>query len=261
MKISIITVSFNSEKTISDTIESVLNQTFKNIQYVIVDGNSTDNTVNIIKSYENTFKKNNIDFSWISENDDGLYDAMNKGINIANGDVVGILNSDDFYYDNNVLSDINDTFINEQIDCLYGKLKYVEEDNVDKITRIYDPKMYESGLFEKSWTPGHPTFYCKKEKYDKYGLYRTDFIIASDQELMYRFLENFKIKPYYMDRFIVTMREGGISQRGFKNLFIIIRELKDSINSNGGKFNTFKYVFYKLLKVKQIFLRKRENKV
>lgn len=258
MKVSIITVCYNSDKTIKDTIESVLSQTYKNIEYIVIDGKSTDATVSILESYNSVFSKKNIGFKWISEQDSGLYDAMNKGIKCATGDIVGILNSDDFYYDNNVVKDIVDKFLVGDIDCTFGKLLYVKEDDINYITRVYAPKEYKSGLFEKSWTPAHPTFYCKRNIYLKLGLYRTDFIITSDQELMYRYLEKYKIKSLYMDRFIIKMREGGISHRGLKNLIIVIREIKESIVSNGGNFNLFKYMFFKLLKIKQLRLRKNK---
>lgn len=254
MKISVITVSYNSENTIKDTIESVLEQTFRDIEYIVVDGLSNDGTIDIVKSYEDQFRSKGISFKWISEKDNGLYDAINKGIKIATGDVIGILNSDDFYLDNMVLNDIAGSF-NSNIDCTYGNLVYVKADNTDIVCRRWVSKDFKKGLFEKSWTPAHPTFYCKKSIYEKYGLYRTDFTIASDVDLMYRFLDTNNIRSRYIDRVFIKMRAGGVSNRGFKSTLTIIKELSISINENGGKFNILKYMFYKLLKIKQIIFK------
>lgn len=255
MKITIITVSYNSEKTIRDTINSVLSQSSKQIEYIIVDGLSTDNTVDIIKSYEDDFKKNEISFHWISEKDNGLYDAINKGIGLATGDIVGILNSDDFYIDNNVVDNIINSFNEHAIDCVYGNLLYVKSDDTNIITRTWKSKSFNKGLFEKSWTPAHPTFYCKKELYDKFGTYRTDFEIAADVELMYRFLDVHNSKSLYLGMDFIKMREGGISNRGIKSTITITKELKKSITENGGNFNVFKYLFFKSLKIKQLFVK------
>lgn len=252
MKVTVITVSYNSENTIRDTIESVLSQSYKNVEYLIVDGGSKDRTVEIIKSYENQFE-NEKDFKWISEKDDGLYHAINKGIDMASGDIVGILNSDDFYSDQDVLSDIVSNFIND-VDCIYGNLVYVKTENTDIICRKWKSKSFKKGLFEKSWTPAHPTFYCRKEIYDKFGVYRTDFNIASDVDLMYRFLDKYEVKSLYIDRLMVKMRAGGVSNRGLKSTITIIKELRISIKENGGNFNIFKYILFKLLKIKQLVM-------
>lgn len=254
MKISVITVSFNSEETIKDTIRSVYKQDYHDIEYIAVDGKSSDNTVNIIKHYESLFKESKKQFRWVSEKDGGIYDAMNKGIGMVTGDVVGILNSDDYFYDNMVLSDIATQFKKRNIDCLYGDLIYVEP-QTKKVTRKWKSKKYRVGLFEKSWAPAHPTFYCKKDIYEELGLYRTDFKIAADVELMYRYIEKHKIKSYYFDRFMVVMRQGGVSNRGLKSTYIATREMQKAFQDNGEKLNLVKYLFFKSLKVRQYFLK------
>ncbi len=254
MKISIVTVSYNSEKTIRDTLESVYNQSYQDIEYIIVDGNSKDETLNIIKEYETIFQKSKKHFLWISEKDKGIYDAINKGIKMASGDIVGILNSDDYFYDTEVIFDIANKFDKEKTDCLYGNIIYIDSDT-RKTVRKWISREFESGLFEKSWTPGHPSFYCKKSIYDCLGLYRTDFKIAADVELMYRFIEKNHIKSFYYDRYIVTMRQGGVSSSGLQSTITITKEMKTAFEENGGNFNLFKYLFYKGLKIKEFLVK------
>ncbi len=253
MKISVVTVSYNSEKTIRDTLESVFSQTHDETEYIIIDGKSTDKTIEIIKEHELKFENINTEFRWISEEDNGIYDAINKGIKMATGDVIGILNSDDYYSDDSVLEDIEEVFIKENCDCLYGNLKYIEP-ITEKVIRNWKSRSFENGLFEKSWTPAHPTFYCKKSIYEKYGLYRIDFKIAADVELMYRFLQKNHISNYYLDRYLVTMRQGGVSSSGLKSTITITKEMIKAFKDNGNHLNLAKYLFYKGLKIKEFFI-------
>ncbi len=185
MKISIITISYNSETTIRDTIQSILNQTYKEIEYIIIDGCSNDNTLNIIKEYEPAFKGC---MKWISEPDNGIYDAMNKGIDLATGDVVGILNADDLYKDNTALKSIADAFEQHNVDCVYGNLEFVNANNIEKVTRTWIGSPYQAGAFQKGWHPAHPTFYCKREFFDSLGGFDLSFPISADFELMLRFI-------------------------------------------------------------------------
>ncbi|MEH7225237.1 glycosyltransferase family 2 protein [Bacillus sp. JJ1566] len=253
MKVSVITVSYNSEKTIEETIKSVKNQSYEDIEYILVDGKSNDSTIDIIKKYESFFKNTTKDYRWISEKDSGIYDAINKGIKLATGDVIGILNSDDFFCENSVIADIVDCFKSNNIDCLYGNMVYINAET-RKVKRRWISREFNNGLFEKSWTPGHPTFYCKSGLYHEYGLYRTDFKIAADVELMYRFLVNHNINSYFMNKYMVVMRQGGVSSSGLKSTLTITKEMKKAIEENGGNFNLAKYLFYKALKIKEFLL-------
>jgi glycosyltransferase len=212
MKVSIITVVYNNKNTIKDAIESVLNQTYKNIEYIIIDGGSTDGTVDIIKSYGDKIDK------FISEKDNGIYDAMNKGLKLATGDIVGILNSDDFYASNDVIERVVKEFIEKKVDSVYGDLVYVNAKNTDKIVRYWKSKPFKEGLFQKGWHPAHPTFFVKKEIYDKYGVFNLNFKIAADYELMLRFLEKHKISSSYIPEVFVKMRVGGESNQSIKNI-------------------------------------------
>jgi len=253
MRISVITVCFNSQNTIADTLESVLNQSYDNIEIIVVDGKSSDDTVSIIERYESLFNKARRSYRWISEDDTGIYDAINKGIRLATGDIIGILNSDDYFYDHDVVADIVDQFKSQQIDCLYGNLVYVNSKRM--VTRRWISRGFVDGLFEKSWTPGHPTFYCRKEVYKIYGLYKTDYKIAADVELMYRFLVKHKVNCYYLNRYFVVMRQGGVSSQGLQSTITITREVRKAIGDNGGKFNLARYLFYKALKMREIVAR------
>ena len=250
MKFSIITVSLNSLDTIEDCIKSVVNQSYKNIEYIIIDGGSTDGTLDIIRKYASK-----ISF-WITEKDNGIYDAMNKGIELTTGDVVGFLNSDDMFYDSRVVERIVNAF-EKDIDCIYGNLIYISRSNIKKITRRWISNEFKEGLFEKSWTPAHPTFYCRKKVYDRYGAYRLDFNIASDVELMYRFLQKYRLRSKFINYYIVKMRNAGVSNRGLKSIVIITKEMKRAIKENGGNFNLLKYLFFKLLKIRQVLFKNR----
>jgi glycosyltransferase involved in cell wall biosynthesis len=247
MLVSILTVTLNSHLTIEDTIKSILGQTYKNIEYIIIDGGSTDGTLDIVNKYKGRISK------VISEPDKGIYDGMNKGIKLAAGDVVGFLNADDMFYDTTVIQRITSTFENDLIDCVYGNLVYVSRRDLNRITRIWKSRDFSKGLFEKSWTPAHPTFYCKKSLYERFGLYRTDLKIAADTELMYRFLQKYHIRSKYINADFIRMRDSGMSNRGIKSTFIITREMKRAIVENGGQFNLIKYLFFKFLKISEFF--------
>lgn len=208
MKISIITPSFNSASTIADTINSVLSQDYFDIEYIIVDGGSKDSTVKIIKSYGEKIAK------FVSEKDNGIYDAMNKGIKMASGDVVGILNSDDFYPDASVISDVAKAFNINMSDSVYGDLDYVDWDETTKIIRKWRAGKHTWKSFKFGWHPPHPTFFVKKELYDRLGLFREDLRIAADYELMLRFIYINKITMTYIPKVLVKMRDGGASSSG-----------------------------------------------
>lgn len=257
MKFSIITVSYNSQVTIANTIDSVLKQDYDNIEYIIVDGGSSDNTLGIISESRVKLLGRQIDFKLISEKDNGIYDAINKGIRISTGDIVGILNSDDAYYDDLVISKIAACFNNNDIDCVYGNLKYVDK-NTNHIKRVWRSKEFKKGLFYKSWTPAHPTFYCKKEIYNKYGLYKTNYKIASDVELMFRYLEIHAIRSLYLNEYFINMSTGGVSNNGLSSKVQIIKEMKKAFNENNKKVCMISYLFWKLTKIREFVFRKGE---
>ncbi|MCD1116502.1 glycosyltransferase family 2 protein [Chryseobacterium turcicum] len=227
MKISIITVCWNSEKYLKTAIESILNQTYQDIEYIIIDGGSTDGTLDIIKQYEPLF---NTRMKWISEKDNGIYDAMNKGINMSSGDVVGLLNSDDFYMSNTSLEKITNAFIKENVDSVYADLYYVKELDIDKIVRSW--KTGKKRPFSKGWHPAHPSFFVKKEVYNKFGSFNLNFKIAADFEIMLRFLEKYSISSYYIEEYIVKMRLGGESNKNIKNIKKGKNEIIDAFKQN-----------------------------
>ena len=211
MKISIITVVYNGEKTIRDTLNSVLMQSYPDVEYIVIDGNSTDNTLDIINGYRNRIQK------VISEPDLGIYDAMNKGIKIATGEVIGLLNADDVYADHNVLADVVQKFTQTDADAIYGDLLYVEPDNLEKVRRTWKAGPFHRGAFIWGWMPPHPTFFLKKRCYRKYGHFRLDMGSAADYELMLRMVHKNEVKLSYIQKTLVLMRAGGVSNSTFKN--------------------------------------------
>jgi glycosyltransferase len=209
MKISLITVTYNSEKYLSHCIDSVIKQRYKNIEHIIIDGKSTDNTVEIIKKYESNIS------TWISEPDRGMYDAINKGINLATGDVIGILNSDDMLVSEDVIESIVKTFEEQQVDSVFGDLEYVDRDVTDRVFRVWKGKKYSRNLFKMGWMPGHPTFYIKRSLIEEFGGYENHYFTAADYEFMARYLYKHNISSYYLPKLIVKMRTGGASNKNF----------------------------------------------
>lgn len=236
MKLSIVTVSYNSAATIRDTFDSLLAQICKDYEYIVVDGLSTDGTVDIIKEYEPKF---NGRMRWISEKDSGLYDAMNKGIKMASGDVVGILNSDDFFTDNETLDTIKHAFEQNQPDAIYADVCYVKKDNIEIVDRYYSSKNFKRSKMRIGLIPAHPTFYAKRELFDRFGYYRTDYKIAADFDLLLRFIFVNNIKTYYIEKNLVTMRSGGVSNRSLKVHYRIMKEHLRSFRDVGCYTNIF----------------------
>jgi len=248
-KISVITATLNNKACIEGCIKSVLTQNYKNIEYIIIDGGSTDGTIDVIKKYKDTISK------WISESDRGIYDALNKGIKLASGDIIGFLHADDFYANNRVLETIVSHITKHNVDSCYGDLFYVDKYNSDKVVRHWKSRPYRDGLFKRGWMPPHPTFFVKKEIYDKFGYFNTEFKIAADYELMLRFLEKYKISTHYIPEVFIKMRIGGTSNKSMKNIFI--KSCEDykawKINSLNGGISTI--LLKNLSKIPQ-FLRK-----
>lgn len=231
MKISIITVSYNSAKTIKDTIDSVLRQKYSDYEYLVVDGASKDGTVDIIREYEPKFEGR---MCWISEPDRGIYDAMNKGIEMATGDVVGILNSDDFFTDINVLERVAKEFeADTALEAMYGDVHFVKDEDLTKCTRYYSSSYFHPWLLRFGFMPAHPSFYVRKEIYEKYGLYDLQFRTSSDFEMMVRLFAKNKINAKYIPMDFVTMRAGGESTAGVEAKKKVNRDIASSLKKHG----------------------------
>lgn len=237
MKISIITVCYNSAATLEETIQSVATQTYKNIEYIVIDGNSKDDTVNIIKKHKAVITK------WISEPDKGLYDAMNKGIAMATGDVVGVLHSDDFYHSTDAISIIANSFLKSNIQCVFADLLFVHPNNINKVVRKFSSKNFKPTGFRFGNMPAHPTFFTYKTNFDRLGYYKTNYKICADYELLLRFLLVNKISYKYIPVNLLTMRTGGISTNSIKSKVLINKEFLKACNENQLKTN---YIFLSL---------------
>jgi len=244
LKISIITISFNAKATIEKTLQSVANQLYKNIEHIIVDGGSKDNTLEICNSFPHVSKI-------ISEPDKGVYDAFNKGLKLATGDIIGFLNADDVFFNENSVLEIVSAFSNNETDIVYGNLDYVNAEG--KVIRNWISKPYEKGLIKKAWMPAHPTFYCKKEVYDRLGDYNDSFKIGGDFELCLRFLEVNKVPSFYLNKKLVKMLIGGISNSGLKSKWTIYKEELRAFKINKVYVNPIIFFLCKLKKLKQFF--------
>lgn len=238
MRVSIITVCYNREATIAKSIESVLEQDYPNIEYIIIDGNSTDSTQKIIQSYSEKISK------YISESDKGMYDAINKGLSIATGEVVGLMHSDDVFYDCFVVSKIVAAFKNApHTDAIYGNGIYITNDAEERIVRNRIGGDYDFEKLKSGWLPLHPTVYLKKSLIEKYGYYNLDFKIASDTEFLLRYLFQHKIKLIYLNEYVVKMRMGGLST-SYKRAFEVLHE----------DYKIYKY--HNISAVRAVFLKK-----
>lgn len=244
MKISIITVCFNSAKTIEATILSVLKQTYDNIEYIIIDGNSSDDTVSIIRKYEKRITH------FISESDKGLYDAMNKGVKLATGDFIGVLNSDDIFYNNTVIQDIVNFHSENDIDASVGNVVQVKD---GKIARTYKSSNWKPEKLKVGFMPPHPSIFFKRELFEKYGYYRLDFISAADYELVTRFFLKNKLTYKYSGITTTSMEMGGISSSGFKSYRLISSEIIRLLKINNLSFSSFKIYLRIVWKIKSLF--------
>ena len=205
MKITIITVTLNSEKYLEGCICSVKAQDYKDIEHIIIDGGSTDGTLAIIEKYKDHLAL------WISEKDFGMYDAINKGMKMAGGDIIGILNSDDLLASTDVISTIAQRFEQADVDAVYGDLVYVDPVNIEKIKRVWTGLPFRRSRFKYGWMPAHPTFYFRKKLLERFGYYETHYFTASDYEFMARYLFYFRVNASYIPKLIITMRTGGMS--------------------------------------------------
>lgn len=205
MKISIITIVYNRKKFIGGCIESVLNQTYPDIEHIIIDGGSTDGTQQEINKYRDSLA------FYISEKDRGVFDAYNKGIRNATGDIIGILNSDDFFYSSETIQKIADAFTFSGADLVYAKGLYVDQENLSKVKRVYPSKPFRERYLSFGWIPLHTTIFVKREVFQKYGVYHQGYTIASDYEISLRWFKNSKISKFFLNEWVVKMRLGGLS--------------------------------------------------
>lgn len=240
MKVSIITATWNSAATLRDTLDSVLSQTYQDIEHIIVDGMSKDETMDIVRSYESRYHGR---LKYVSEPDQGIYDAMNKGIALATGDVIGILNSDDLYNDPFVVSDIVSGFSDPEIGAVCGNLYFVRQNDVTAITRIWKGSPYKS--FKSGWHPAHPTFYARKDYFEKYGGFDISFAVSADFELMLRYIEKYHVRIKYINRFFVKMRVGGESTGSIANILKGNKNIIRAFKKNGIKVS----IFYPVLRL------------
>ena len=214
VKVSIVTATYNSAHTLGATMKSVLKQTYSDIEYIVVDGSSTDNTKDVIRQYEPQFSGR---LKWVSEKDGGIYDAMNKGIRMVTGDIVGILNSDDYFTGDDVIERMVVNFDDPNIDAVYGDIHFIHDGEPDKIVRYYSSKPFRPLWLRFGFMPAHPSFYCRRSVYEKAGLYKTDYAIGSDYEMMVRLFMVHRINARYIPIDFVTMRTGGASTKNVKS--------------------------------------------
>jgi glycosyltransferase involved in cell wall biosynthesis len=251
MKISIITVTLNSASVINHCLDSVQHQKHDDIEHIIIDGASTDGTLLLLESKREQFKV------LISEPDKSIYDAMNKGIKVATGDIIGFLNSDDFYASNNVLSGVASIFKdNPFLDACYADLIYIDSYDTSKNIRYWQSSKFVSGLFAKGWCPPHPTFFVRRSVYQRFGNFDLNYRIASDIELMMRFLEVQKINSRYIPELWIKMRLGGTTNKNFKNIVMQNKEVLHALKSHNLSVNWISFFIHKIINRVLQFLKK-----
>lgn len=249
MKLSVITVCLNSASTIEQTMQSVLSQRHADIEYLVLDGGSSDGTQEIIGRYRDRLAV------YLSEPDKGLYDAMNKGIALATGEVIGILNADDFYADSEVLHRVATVFNDPQVDACYGDLVYVKREATDKIVRYWKSQAYADGLFYRGWMPPHPTFFVRRAVYERFGRFKLELGSVADYELMLRFLLRHGIKTSYIPALLVHMRCGGVSGASFANRWRANRMDRKAWDINGLRPKPWTLLMKPLSKISQFFIK------
>ncbi len=249
MKVSIITVVYNGGKTLKDTILSVASQVYPDIEYIVIDGSSTDSTMEIIETHRDEIQ------TIVSEPDKGMYDAMNKGIMLASGDIIGILNADDVYDNENCISSVVNEFKANKVQAVCGDLVYVEPNNLNKIVRFYSSENFKTYMFAYGIMPAHPAFFVKKECYEMFGFFKTDYLISADFELVTRFLSTNGVSFSCLSKVLVRMRTGGMSTKGIQNNWIINKEIIRACKENNINTNMFKVLLKYFIKVFQLIKR------
>ena len=250
MKVTLITAAFNSVSSIKTCLDSIAYQDYDNLEHLVIDGKSTDRTINIVKEYQ----KKHSHIKLISEKDLGIYDALNKGLKSASGDIIGFVHSDDLLACNSVISETVAVFLNEQSDGVYGDLQYVSKYNINKIVRYWKSKDFNSSILKKGWMPAHPTLFLKKEIYEKHGEFNLSYKISADYDFMLRILKDDSLKFSYLPKVITKMRVGGASNRSVKNIIQKTKEDYRAVRSNniGGWYLIF---LKNISKVRQFIIK------
>lgn len=230
MKVSIVTTSFNSSSTLRDTINSVLSQSYPDIEYIVKDGGSTDGTIDILKEYEPKFHGS---MKWVSKKDNGIYDGMNQGIEMATGDIIGILNADDFFTSNDVIEKAAKNIESKNVDAVYGDIHFVKGTDLNKCVRYYSSKPFRPFWLRFGFMPAHPSFYIKRNILLKAGLYKTNYKIGADFEMMVRLFYRCHISYHYLNKDFVTMRVGGVSTKSIRSRKILLDEDVRACRENG----------------------------
>lgn len=230
MKISVVTATRNRVKDLDATIRSLLAQTYTDWEYIVVDGASNDGTVDLLRSYADSLGDR---LRWISEPDSGIYDAMNKGIKLATGDAVGFIGSGDTFFDELSLKTIADSLVNRQVDAVYGDLIFVQPANTDRVCRTWRGSQYRPGIFSGGWQPAHPTFFVRSRCFSEYGDFDTALAVSADFDLMFRYLEKFRISSHYIPRTLVRMLAGGESNGSLRNIMVAHRNIYKSFKKYG----------------------------
>ncbi len=251
MKVSIITVTLNSEKFLESCINSIINQEYKNIEHIIIDGQSTDGTLAIIEKYKDHIAK------WVSEKDYSMYDAINKGMDMATGEIIGTLNSDDILASPDVIGEIIKVFSEQNVDAVYGDLVYVDPNNLLKINRVWKSDPFKRSRFRYGWMPAHPTFYFRKKLLEVCGNYQTHYFTACDYEFMLRYLYHFRVAACYLPKLFVKMRGGGISNGNIYRRLRVNRRDYLAMKKNKIPFAFFVSFLKPLIKLHQYKWRKR----
>ena len=240
VKITVITVSFNSASTIADTVRSVASQSHPDIEHLVIDGLSTDDTVRVVEANRHS------SLVLSSEPDKGIYDAMNKGLSRAKGEAIGFLNADDFYTDSKVLSRVAKTFEDDpRVEACFGDLVYVSKDN-RKVMRYWKSRPYENGSFARGWSPAHPTFYIRRSALERLGRFDLTYSLAADTEFMMRYLERGGVRSAYIPHVQVRMRVGGATNQSWRNIVWQNREILQALGKNNIPYSFGSYVFHKL---------------